>query len=493
MHAPPVLEIRDLTKTFPGTTALDAVDLDVADGEIHALVGQNGSGKSTLIKILAGYHDPDPGSVVTLSGASGRERLRFVHQDLGLFLELSAVDNLALRSEFLTRAGRIRWAAQTERTLELLADFAVDLDVRAPLSSATPVQRTVVAIAAALAGWEGGAGLLVLDEPTAVLPPAEAEHLLEIVRGVRARGTSILYVSHRLDEVLAVADRVTVLRAGRLVATRPTRGLDAGALASLMAGDEVDAGYRAGLPPAVHRPVALAARDLRARYLDGVGLELHEGEVLGIAGLPGSGSTELAHVLAGAVPHATGEVRLHGSPPTPVSRAGRLNLPLVPSDRLREAVLPGMSVAENLTISVLDRLRAGPSLSRTRERRLVERWTADVRVKAAGPMAGITTLSGGNQQKVVLARALAREPAVLLLCDPSAGVDPAARQAIHELVAERARAGLAVLVTSADPGDLLALCTRVLVLGNGRIVRELTGTDITEHGLLRAMEETDQR
>ncbi|MGI5129908.1 sugar ABC transporter ATP-binding protein [Pseudonocardia sp. CA-107938] len=500
MTVPSVLDVRGLTKTFPGTTALDAVDLEVRAGEIHALVGQNGSGKSTLIKVLAGYHTPDPGSEIRLAGESlshstgaGRDRLRFVHQDLGLVLELSAVDNLALRSEFLTSAGRIRWRAQVARTHELLADFAVDLDVHAPLAAATPVQRTVVAIAAALAGWEGGTGVLVLDEPTAVLPPGEAEHLIEIVRAVRARGTSILYVSHRLDEVLALADRVTVLRGGRVVATRPTAGLGPDTLAALMAGADVDVDYRAGLPSAAGNPIALTARDVRARHLDGVSLELREGEVLGIAGLPGSGAAEVVPVLAGAVSGADGEIGLGSATAVHVSRASRLNLPIVPSDRLRDAVLPSMSVAENLTISILGRLRRGPELSHRRERSAVARWMADVRVQAASDRAGISTLSGGNQQKVVFARCLARDPRVLLLSDPTAGVDPAARQAIYELVAERARAGLAVIVASADVGDLLALCSRVLVLGDGHVLRELAGDDLTEHALIRAMEETGQR
>ncbi|MCE0767610.1 sugar ABC transporter ATP-binding protein [Pseudonocardia kujensis] len=500
MTVPSVLDVRRLTKTFPGTTALDAVDLEVRDGEIHALVGQNGSGKSTLIKVLAGYHTPDPGSEIRLAGEplthsnlAGHDRLRFVHQDLGLVLELSTVDNLALRSEFLTSAGRVRWRAQVRRTHQLLADFAVDLDVHAPLSAATPVQRTVVAIAAALAGWDGGAGLLVLDEPTAVLPPGEAAHLLEIVRGVRARGTSILYVSHRLDEVLTLADRVTVLRGGRVVATRPTAGLGPETLAALMAGADVDVGYRAALPPVDRNPLALTARNVRGRYLDGVSLEVRQGEVVGVAGLPGSGAAELVPALAGAVAGADGEISVGTVGAVPVARANRLNLPIVPSDRLRDAVLPGMSLAENLTISILGRLRRGPGLAHSRERSTVARWMADVRVKAASERVGIDTLSGGNQQKVMLARCLARDPDVLLLADPTSGVDPAARQAIYELVAERARAGLAVVVTSADVGDLLALCTRVLVLGNGRVVRELNGDEITEHTLIHAMEETGQR
>ncbi len=313
------------------------------------------------------------------------------------------------------------------------------------------------------------------------------------MRQVRDRGTSILYVSHRLDEIIEVADRVTVLRGGRVVETRTTRGLDPNSLAAIMAGDEVGTGYRAMLPSAQRNPVVLSGRNLSGRYLDGVFLELHEGEILGVAGLPGSGSAELAPALAGVLREATGEVRLGEGPVTPVSRAARLNLPIVPSDRLQDAVLPGMTVGENLSIGILERLRTGLSLSHRREHDAVANWMDNVRVTAAGGDAPITTLSGGNQQKVMIARCLAREPRVLLLCDPTAGVDPAARQAIHEMVAERARQGLAILVTSADIGDLLAMCTRVLVLCNGKVVRELIGHEITEHGLIRAMEETEQR
>ena len=500
MSAPPVLEITGLTKTFPGTVALDKISFEIADGEIHALVGQNGSGKSTLIKVLAGYHRPDPGSTIRLCGEplthdaiADHHRLRFVHQDLGLFLELSAVDNLALRSEYLTAAGRIDWRGQVDLTWQLLSDFGVDLDLRRPLSSATPIQRTIVAIAAALAGWEGGPGVLVLDEPTAVLPQAEANHLLEVVHRVRDRGTSVLYVSHRLDEVLTVADRVTVLRDGAVMATRPTAGLHPDSLATLMAGDDVDAGYRAHLPVADGRPAALTVNDLSGRYLSGVSLTLRRGEVLGIAGLPGSGATELAHILAGVDRPAGGEITLAGSPAVPAAKAPNLGLPIVPSDRLHDAVIPGMTVAENISLSVLDRLQRGPALMHAQERRLVGRWLTGLGIKTAGSTAQVTTLSGGNQQKVIIARCLARDPSVLILCDPTAGVDPAARQAIYEQLAERTRSGLALLVTSADLGDLLALCTRVLVLGNGRIVGELSGAEITEQRLIRAMEETEQQ
>jgi ABC-type sugar transport system ATPase subunit len=497
-----VLRVNDLSKTFPGTKALDDVTLEVAEGEIHALVGQNGSGKSTLIKVLAGYYQADPGAKAWLNeepfdlgdtADSRHHRLRFVHQDLGLFLELGATDNLALRGEFLLDPlHRIRWKAQADLARQLLSQFDLELDLRRPLAEATPVQRTVVAIAAALVGWEGGPGVLVLDEPTAVLPPHDVTRLLEIINRVRSRGTSILYVSHRLDEVFRLADRVTVLRGGRVVETRPVAGLTPQTLAELMVGTEVDAGYRAGLAVAPDRPVVLRARDLRGRFLAGVDVDLHEGEVLGVAGLPGSGRNELPYALVGKLPGATGQMALDGSDWQPVRKSASFDIPLVPADRARESVIGEFSVKENLTLSVLRRFRRFGLVRSRSERKLAAEWFSAIEVKAASPDDLITTLSGGNQQKVMMARCLARDPRVLVLCEPTAGVDVGTRQAIYEFIATRARAGLSLVVSSSDTGDLLALCTRVLVMCNGQVVREIAGDEITERALVHAMEETEQ-
>jgi ABC-type sugar transport system ATPase subunit len=493
------LRIEGLSKTFGGTRALIDVDLDIRANEIHALVGQNGSGKSTLIKTLAGYHHPDAGAEAWFqdeqfelgSQLDGHDRLRFVHQDLGHVLELGVMDNLALRGAYVRgRMGRIRWSEQERVTRELLARFGVELDLYRPLAEATPVERVVVAIVGAIQGWESGHGVLVLDEPTAVLPPHEVEQLFELIGEVRRTGASVLYVSHRLDEIFKLADRVTVLRGGCKVCTEDVVALTPRELATLMVGEDVDPEFRAEIRTPSDAPPALEAKDLQSRYLNGVSFSLRKGEVLGIAGLPGSGSDQLPYVLAGALGHeASGTIKLADRDEwLELGAKGLLGLPLVPADRAGEAVVAEMGVGDNLTLPILDRLSKGIALSRSRERALVDDWFDKLQIRAAGHGAPISTLSGGNQQKVVMARCLAVEPSVLLLCEPTAGVDIATRIALYKLIAAQAERGLGVIVSSSDVGDLLAMCTRVLVLRDGEIASELPGDALTESILHHAIE-----
>jgi ABC-type sugar transport system ATPase subunit len=499
-----ILALRGVSKTFPGTRALIDVDLDVRSGEVHALVGHNGSGKSTLVKVLAGYHHPDPGLSVTLDGEAaeltdlghgehgGRARLSFVHQDLGLVLELSTIDNLALHGGFSrTRYGRVRWRQQAEQARTLMAPFGIDFDISEPLSRATPVERTIVAIAGALQAWDSSGGVLVLDEPTAVLPPHEVGQLFSIVKELRAGGAGILYVSHRLDEIFELADRVTVLRNGRKIATRPVAELSKQQLVELMLGEEADAEYRA---PIVARPKAaplLEVQNLCGRFLRGVSFTLHEGEVLGVAGLPVDGRDELPRLLTDAAATATnGSVRLpqHAERWVDITRWRGDGVALLPPDRAREGVIGAMSVGENLSLSTIGRFQTAGRLDHRREARFVESWIDQLRVKTASAASPIATLSGGNQQKVLLGRALAIEPNVLVMCEPTAGVDIGARHAIYELIAGQVQRGLGVLVASSDVGDLQALCTRVLVLREGIVVRELEGETLNEYELIHAME-----
>src|SRR3954454_15436273 len=503
--ATPVLRISGLSKTFPGTRALDDVSLDIRRGEIHALMGQNGSGKSTLIKCLASYHQPDPGVVAEFDdnafdlGHTVPEGLRFVHQDLGLVLELNALDNLALHGGFARGAGRrILWREQEPETYRILRRFGVDLDIHRPLAEATPVERTVVAIAAALQGWEGG-GVLVLDEPTAVLPADEVARLFAVVEEVRRSGTAVLYVSHRMDEIFQLADRVTVLRGGRLVTTLPIEETDARGLAHLMVGEDVDPDYRAPVATRPDAPVVLDAREVHGRWLRGLDLDVHRGEILGIAGLAGAGALELPYVLAGGSrAKVSGRIRLpersaewhdvKDAGGQADKAAGGPELPLVPADRQREAVVSEFAVSENLSLSILDKISRRFRIDKKAERAHVQRWTERLGIVTAGGDSPISTLSGGNQQKVIVARCLGREAGVLLLCEPTAGVDIGTRVAIYELIAGLAADGLTVIVASSDEGDLLAMCTRIVVLRDGRVAGEMDPDGLTQQALVSAIE-----
>lgn len=495
----PLLRFRGLTKRFGGVTALDSVDLDLRHGEIHALLGQNGSGKSTLIKVLAGVYAADAptqgwydGSPMDIGHASvdRRPNLHVVHQDPGLVLELSTVDNLALITGFLTKAGgRVDWKRLKQRAIELLGRFDLGIDVDKPLAEASPVERAVVAIAFAVSGFGDGASLLVLDEPTAVLPHQEAERLLDVVRRLRDQGITVLYVSHRLDEVFTIADRITVLRDGRLVATRDAAELNTRTLAEVMVGSAVgDIARNPG--PEQGSPSVLSLEGLRTTRLRGLDLDLRRGEIVGLIGLPDSGVQETFDVLTGQTRALGGRVR-HGGENEPwlSGRAiTRRRLAAVPADRLRQGIFAGFGIRENLTISVISdfgRLR----LDHGGESGAFRDWSRKLEIKASSPDADVLTLSGGNQQKVVIGRCLMAQPDVLLLSEPTAGVDVGTRQAIYELLRSLCERGLTILVTSTDAGDLVSLCNRVVVVRGGRTGQELVGPAINETNLLASIEE----
>lgn len=508
---PPALSISGLAQTFPGVKALKGVDLTVARGTVHALLGHNGSGKSTLVKALAGYHVPDEGCESLMAGepfamgdAEEAKRLgaRFVHQDLGLVLELSAQDNVGLVSGYQRAgSGRIDWGRQSRRTRELLTRFGIDLDPRTPLGQATPVERTAVAIVRALAGLPEGSGLLVLDEPTASLPAREVDQLFSLVREIRDSGTAVVLISHRLDEVMAIADHATVLRNGVVVWDGSTSGMSIGHFASLIAdaeGTEVldGAPERAGSAIDASAPPVLSLRNVRGRFLDDVDLDLRAGEVLGVAGLLGSGREELPYVVAGAAgDHVTGSFDVAGvaTDKLTVSSARRLGVALVPADRSGEGIIADFSVGENVSLAALPSLRRGllggrGRVSRVRERRFVHGWLTSVDADTTAASRVITSLSGGNQQKAVLARWLSVAPKVLAVSEPTAGIDIGARTQIYDELRERAAQGLAILVCSSDAEDLVAACDRVLVMRDGHIATELVGTHITKAAIVAAME-----
>ena len=497
-----LLRIEGLSKTFPGTRALIDASIDVRSGEVHALVGHNGSGKSTLIKTLSGFHDPDPGASVWLGGQPvgfgelttrehGLSRLSFVHQDLGLVLELDTIDNLAIHGGYRrTRTGRVDWREQRALATRLLAPFGLDFDINLPLSKVTPVERTLVAIAAALQAWDSTGGVLILDEPTAVLPPFEVRRLMRIVRDLRAAGAGILYVSHRLDEIFELADRVTVLRGGRNVATRDVADLTKHELIELMLGPAAAASYETQPPPAAEGEPVLEVRGLSGIYVRNVDLVLRRGEVVGVAGLPSDGRDELPRLLTDRRRAAGGMLRMPARAPewTPVAKFRGDAITLLPPDRGTEGVITPMTVAENLSLSVIHRLSSGFLLRRNDESSFVDTWVRKLSIQVAANESPIVTLSGGNQQKVLFGRVLGQQPDVLAMCEPTAGIDIGARLAIYRLIAEQAAAGLSVLITSSDIDDLLAVCHRVLVMREGVVARVLAGDAVTEHQLVRAME-----
>lgn len=478
------LAARGVCKSFGGTRALSDVDLELRRGEVHALVGGNGSGKSTLIKVLAGVHTADAGelqlgdgSPTDLSGhtpeGAAAAGLRFVHQDLGIFETLDVAENLAIGHGYERGlGGRIAWRRNAAEAAAVLSRFGVDVDPAAPAASLSVAQRAMVVIARALRDT-GDDAVLVLDEPTAALPPHEVEILSDAIRRLAGSGCAILLVTHRLEEVTLLADRVTAIRDGVVVGNLDASELTESALVNLIVGREMAA---VGAPPAADpdAEVALEVRGLEAGPLRGVDLAVHRGEVVGIAGLLGSGRSELLHACYGSLPLTAGSVHVAGrrvERPRP-SRMRDLGMTLVPEDRQAAAVFPSRDVRENMTDG---RLRPYFRRLLMRDGRLRADVRADAvrfKVKAPSDSAGIDTLSGGNQQKVVLARCLREEPGVLLLDEPTQGIDVGAREEIFELISAAARSGCAVVVVSSEFEELVRLSHRVLVLSGGRIVQE---------------------
>ncbi len=505
------VDIVGLSKTFPGQRALDNVSLDVRSGEVHGLLGENGSGKSTLIKVLSGYHEPDPGASISINGrpltfgsaaSSSALGLRFVHQNLGIIPQMTAVENLALSTE--TRSGALtplNKATEVRRTRTLFDRFGVDIPMHVPLGQCRAVDRTVVAIVRALDTLREG-GVLVLDEPTAALPPDEVSHLFDVVRDLTHRSISTIYVSHRLDEVFRLVDRVSILRDGVMQGTHDVTALDHRELVRLIVGS-VHARYQRGDdvvtvgPGDSHERSAvprsgeprLVVNGLRSDTIVDVTFQVWPGEIVGVAGITGSGRESFAASLVGASKASVGSVTLDGRlsdrPMTP-RRARRLGVALVPGNRGAGSAIGAFDVRENISLPSLSTVARSVQLDRHREVATAAQWITQLDIRPTDPLRAFRNLSGGNQQKVILAKWFNTDPRVVLLDDPTSGVDVGARQAIYDLIRDRARGGTSFIVSSSDHEDLLSLCDRVLVMRDGVIAEVLDGADVTAHNLLLA-------
>ncbi|MBS1881670.1 MAG: sugar ABC transporter ATP-binding protein [Actinobacteria bacterium] len=485
MTREPLLTVRELSKTFPDLKALDRVGLEVQGGEIVALVGQNGSGKSTLVKILAGVHSPDHGGTIS-SGPDGKTALHFIHQDLGLIEGLTTIENLDLDGASGRRAiGPIRPRRERRRAEALIADFGGSFDVTRPVGELSAAERSIVAFARALRDWENPHNVLILDEPTAALHGDEVGKLFVAVRRVAERGAGVVFISHRLDEVVELADRVIVLRDGRLVADARRGDFDQGRLVELITGSVVAPITRHELR-GDGEPV-LRIRGLRGPTIRGIDFDLRAGEVLGVSGVLGSGREHIAATLFGSAAGTVTELDVQGSPlrgrsPRAAIAAG---MGYVPADRHRDGAVMTMSARENMTLPRLRPLRrfAG-RLDRRAERREVSSWCERVGLRPPDPERPLELFSGGNQQKVVLAKWLRNQPKVLLLDEPTQGVDVGAKAGIYELIAEAAAGGAGVLVASSDAKELALICDRVLILFEGALRAEVGGSDLTEAQLV---------
>jgi ABC-type sugar transport system ATPase subunit len=482
----PLLRVSGLSKTFPGLRALYDVDFAVRRGEIVALVGQNGSGKSTLVKILTGIHQADPGGRIEGPAHDDGGSIHVIHQDLGLVPQLNTVENLDLGRRYGARGALpTRRREEAEHARELLRQFDAAFDVTAPVGALTPAERTIVAIARALDGWERPEGLLVLDEPTAALHSDEVGRLFTAVRRAASRGAGVLFVSHRLDEVMDLADRVLVLRDGRLVADTPVAALDHEELVRLIVGEALEDAAprerRTGGEESLH------VRGLQGGTVRELRLDARAGEVVGVSGILGSGREHVAALLFGALRRAGGEVRVAGVtlPPGDPRAAIAVGVAYVPADRHADGAVMTMRVRENVTLPNLRRLRRLMGwLDAPAERRDVHGWVDRIGLRPAEPERPLELFSGGNQQKVVLAKWLRNEPRLLLLDEPTQGADVGAKAAIYELVHDAAARGAAVVVASSDTAELAALCDRVVVFSDGIVSAEITGRDLTEERLV---------
>ncbi|MEU9111717.1 sugar ABC transporter ATP-binding protein [Streptomyces sp. NPDC048483] len=482
----PLVRIRGLSKRFGGTLALDAVDLDIDSGSILALLGPNGAGKSTLIKVLAGVLHADQGEVTVAGHPLGTEAasrtMSFIHQDLGLVEWMTVAENIALVAGYPRRAGLLSWRMSHRQCSEALGIIAAHLDPRATLGDLPRAERSLVAIARALATQ---AELIVLDEPTASLPAADCARLFGVLHSLRDQGHAIVFVTHRLDEVYKVADTFAVLRDGRLISRGPLAGYRPARLVHDIVGHEPGS-YR--IAPASGSAV-LSLDGVRTANTAPVSLEVRAGEILGLVGLTGAGHMELGRALAGARPIIGGRALLDGRPyaPSTVTAAVDTGVAFVTSNRQEEGCAAELTVRENFLANPrADGLTAfhwiGPRRERAEATELVERFSVHPRDSEAP----ISTLSGGNQQKIMVGRGLRTSRRLLILEEPTAGVDVGAKTAVYRLLQDALAEGLAVLLLSTDFEEVAKVCHRALVFVRGVETVELSGAALTVTGLARA-------
>lgn len=489
--AAPVLEMRGIAKAYPGVVALHSVDFSVRPGEVHALIGENGAGKSTLMKILAGADTKDSGQIfidgkeshIDTPQEAMRLGVSIIYQEFNLVPYMNAAENIFLgREPASVVPGLIDFGRMYSDAEKIIDELGVALDVRTPMNHLSVAQQQMVEIAKATSRKSR---IIAMDEPSATLTDHELENLFGLIRRLKAEGVSIIYISHRLEEIFEIADRVTVLRDGELVATKDIAETNRADIIRMMVGRELSD----SIPKiaAEARDVALEVRNLnRAGVLHDINFQVRSGEILGIAGLVGAGRTEVARAIFGADPIDSGQIIMNGKPVTIHSprRAISLGVGLVSEDRKALGLVLGMAVRENISLANLGVLSRLGFIKRRKEREIAESYVKDVLIKTPSIEQAVQNLSGGNQQKVVLAKWLFTKSKVLIFDEPTRGIDVGAKTEIYQLMNRLAAQGVAIIMISSELPEVIGMSDRILVMHDGRIAGELSGKDATQERIM---------
>jgi len=500
----PLLRLSNISKSFGAVRALRGVSFELLPGEVHALVGENGAGKSTLIKVITGAYQPDGGileiegqQLPSLNPALARSLgISAVYQQRSLFPDLTVAENIAVRLDKPSPLRRVSRSRNRARAQEFLSRIGANIPVEREVRELSMPEQQLVEIACSLGA---GARILIMDEPTASLTAREVDALLKLVEELRTQGVGTIYISHRLEEVFRVADRVTVLRDGESVGTRPLRSGSGGAEASakslteselirLMIGRELTSIFPPSESTAGNPVLALQNLGCAFSGVHGINLEVRSGEVVGLAGLVGAGRTELARILFGITPGDEGQILLEGKPVRITSPLDAIasGIGYVPEDRRRHGVILEMSIASNITLAIHERIFPGGWLRFGAERSLARDYISDLAIKTPSEETRAGNLSGGNQQKVAVARWLAAKPKLLILDEPTQGVDVGAKTEIHKLIRRLTRQGLAVLMISSELPEILGMCDRIAVMRGGRMVKVLESRKADAHSIMAA-------
>jgi ribose transport system ATP-binding protein len=485
-----VLILRDINKSFSGVQVLNGIQFDLFAGEVHCLVGENGAGKSTLIKIMSGAYQPDHGTIIyqgrslrNLTPRWARENgINAIYQEIDLIPSLNAAENISLGNEPLKANGNIDWKAVRQRAAQILEDMGAQIDLDIPVSGLKVAYQQMVAIAKALSL---NSKVLILDEPTAVFTSSEVELLFEIIRRLKSQGIAIVYISHHLDEIFRIGDRVTVLRDGNLIRNGPIAEFDKNMLVKAMVGREIDFSRRNGHGGSDDELLRVDGL-CREGAVDEVSFVLHKGEIIGVAGLVGAGRTEMARLIIGADAADRGQVYLRGRPirvnsPT---QAMRLGIGMLPESRKEEGLVPVRSMAENMAYSEVEKSARFGLVPWKRIKSSVRAMITALEIKPANPNIQVLYMSGGNQQKVVLSKLLAAGCDVLILDEPTRGVDVGARVEIYKLMQQLKKEGKGILMISSDLPEILTQADCILVMARGRIGGELKASEATEEKVL---------